>query len=125
MKKPRPSRPPKSVPLTIREVALTAYGVERPAIVLAASEFRERCLQLMDQVQRERTEVIITKHDKPIAKLVPVEVASRVDYFGALKHLGPVTWKVNPEQIPADTEWEDAWEQRWREVLRQRRRRPR
>lgn len=104
-------------PLTIREVALTSYGAERPVRVISASEFRERCLQLMDEVRRERTEVVITKHGRPVAKLVPAEVAQEVDYFGALAHLGPVTWRVDPDQLPADEEGDDAWERRWTELL--------
>jgi prevent-host-death family protein len=104
-------------PLTIREVALTSYGVERPVTVISASEFRERCLQLMDQVQRERTEVVITKHDRPVAKLVPAETVSELDYFGALEHLGPVVWHVDPDRLPEDREGDEAWERRWSELL--------
>ena len=113
----RGGKRPEGAPLTIREVALTSSGVERPVTVISASEFRERCLQLMDQVQRERTEVVITKHDKPVAKLVPAEAAWKVDYFGALEHLGPVVWHVDPDRIPEDTEGDEAWERRWSELL--------
>jgi len=92
--------------------------VERPVTVISASEFRERCLQLMDQVQRERTEIVITKHDKPVAKLVPAEAARKVNYFGALEHLGPVVWHVDPDRVPAEGEEDEAWERRWTELLR-------
>ncbi|MDP2954995.1 MAG: type II toxin-antitoxin system Phd/YefM family antitoxin [Longimicrobiales bacterium] len=114
----RGGKRPEGAPLTIREVALTSYGAERPVTVISASEFRERCLQLMDQVQRERTEVVITKHGKPVAKLVPAEAARNVDYFGALEHLGPVVWHVDPDRLTEDTEGDEAWERRWSELLR-------
>ncbi len=114
----RGGKRPEGAPLTIREVALTSYGVERPVTMISASEFRERCLQLMDEVQRERTEVVITKHDRPVAKLVPAEVATQVEYFGALAHLGPVVWHGDPDRLPEDREGDEAWERRWSELLR-------
>ncbi len=38
---------------------------------MGAGEFKTHCLQIMDEVSRSRTQVVITKHGKPIAKLVP------------------------------------------------------
>jgi prevent-host-death family protein len=38
---------------------------------LSAAEFKAKCLKLMDTVQQNRTEIIITKRGKPIAKLIP------------------------------------------------------
>jgi prevent-host-death family protein len=40
---------------------------------ITATEFKSKCLSLMDQVQEKLEEVVITKHGKPIAKLVPVQ----------------------------------------------------
>jgi prevent-host-death family protein len=40
---------------------------------VAAGHFKTQCLKLMDQVQQTREEVVITKHGKPVAKLVPIE----------------------------------------------------
>jgi prevent-host-death family protein len=36
-----------------------------------AGEFKAHCLQLIDQVSHSRVPIIITKHGKPLAKLVP------------------------------------------------------
>ena len=41
---------------------------------LKASEFKARCLKLMDEVQKTGEEIVITKHGKPISKLVPYSV---------------------------------------------------
>ncbi|EMJ96829.1 type II toxin-antitoxin system Phd/YefM family antitoxin [Leptospira alstonii] len=38
---------------------------------ISATDFKTKCLSLMDLVQSKHTEIIITKHGKPIAKLVP------------------------------------------------------
>jgi prevent-host-death family protein len=40
---------------------------------IAAGEFKAKCLGLLDEVQRQRQEVLITKHGKPVARLVPVD----------------------------------------------------
>ena len=42
---------------------------------IGAAEFKSRCLELMDEVARSGTEIVITKHRKPIARLVPAKSA--------------------------------------------------
>jgi prevent-host-death family protein len=39
---------------------------------IAAGSFKTNCLAIMDQVQAKHETVVITKHGKPVAKLVPV-----------------------------------------------------
>jgi prevent-host-death family protein len=48
---------------------------------IAAADFKANCLRLMDEVAKERREIVITKRGKPIAKLVPVE-EEPTDLFG-------------------------------------------
>lgn len=38
---------------------------------MQASEFKARCLQVMEQVRTSRTPVLITKRGRAVAKLVP------------------------------------------------------
>ena len=38
---------------------------------MPAGVFKARCLAVMDEVQKKRETVLITKHGKPVAKLVP------------------------------------------------------
>ncbi|MDQ3989417.1 MAG: type II toxin-antitoxin system Phd/YefM family antitoxin [Actinomycetota bacterium] len=38
-----------------------------------ASTFKARCLALLDEVARARTTIVVTKHGKPVAKLVPLD----------------------------------------------------
>lgn len=40
-------------------------------MIISAAEFKAKCLSLMDHVNEFHEEVIITKHGKPVAKLVP------------------------------------------------------
>lgn len=52
---------------------------------IGAGQFKAQCLQLMDQVQQSRQEIVITKHGKPVAKLVPVEESAAQSVFGYLQ----------------------------------------
>jgi prevent-host-death family protein len=51
----------------------------------AAAEFKARCLELMDRVRETGVEYVVTKHGKPVAKLVPFTEGTRPSFFGALK----------------------------------------
>jgi prevent-host-death family protein len=39
---------------------------------MPAGSFKAKCLAIMDEVQAKHETVVITKHGKPVAKLVPV-----------------------------------------------------
>lgn len=52
---------------------------------ISAGEFKAKCLQLMDNVQKSHEELIITKFGKPVAKLVPLEKKHRKNLFGLLE----------------------------------------
>jgi prevent-host-death family protein len=43
---------------------------------MAAGTFKIHCLSLMDEVQAKREAILITKHGKPVAKLVPAGKAT-------------------------------------------------
>ncbi len=40
---------------------------------ISAAEFKAKCLKLMDMVEHDRTQIIVTKRGRPIAKLVPCD----------------------------------------------------
>jgi prevent-host-death family protein len=44
---------------------------------IKASEFKAKCLTLMDEVARTGTALIITKNGKPVAELVPPRPRAR------------------------------------------------
>jgi prevent-host-death family protein len=52
---------------------------------LAAADFKARCLELMDRVRETGTEYVITKHGRPVAKLVPYLASARSPFFGSGK----------------------------------------
>jgi antitoxin (DNA-binding transcriptional repressor) of toxin-antitoxin stability system len=47
---------------------------------VAAGVFKARCLAIMDEVQAKHVAVLITKDDKPVAKLVPIETDTDAIY---------------------------------------------
>jgi prevent-host-death family protein len=49
---------------------------------IGAAKFKEQCLALLDRVGPEG--IVITKHGKPVARLVPVESGSE-ELLGALE----------------------------------------
>jgi prevent-host-death family protein len=51
----------------------------------AAAEFKTRCLELMDRVRETGVEYVVTKHGKPVAKLVPFTEGTRPSFFGSLR----------------------------------------
>lgn len=42
-------------------------------VTVQASIFKARCLALLDEVARSRNTVLVTKHGKPVARLVPID----------------------------------------------------
>lgn len=69
---------------------------------VTASEFKARCLQLMDEVNDRGEEIIITKRGRPVSRLVPYRErpATLFGMFaGEMKILGDII-------SPIDVEWE-------------------
>ena len=50
-----------------------------------AATFKARCLELMEHVRENGAEYVVTKHGRPVARLVPYEGAERKPLFGAMK----------------------------------------
>jgi prevent-host-death family protein len=51
---------------------------------ITATEFKARCLELMDRVMERGETYVITKRNRPVAKLAPVEAAKTRSPFGSL-----------------------------------------
>lgn len=50
--------------------------------IVPAGQFKTHCLALMDEVERTRESILITKRGKPVAKVVPAEPEGD-DLFGS------------------------------------------
>jgi antitoxin (DNA-binding transcriptional repressor) of toxin-antitoxin stability system len=70
---------------------------------MAAGSFKMRCLAVTDEVQAKRETVLITKHGKPVAKLIPSDQAAG-DIYNFLAGKSAVTGDIVSPAISAD-EW--------------------
>lgn len=69
---------------------------------MAAGSFKANCLAVMDEVQAKHETVVITKHGKPVAKLVPVNKAPD-EIYNFLAGKGAITGDVvAPALSPED-----------------------
>ncbi|PYV83515.1 MAG: type II toxin-antitoxin system prevent-host-death family antitoxin [Acidobacteria bacterium] len=66
---------------------------------MPAGKFKAQCLAVMDEVQQTGVPVLITKHGKPVAKLVPAPDPAD-DVFGYMagkvKIIGDIVGPVTP-----------------------------
>lgn len=67
---------------------------------ISVSEFRQRCLALMDQLPSEG--VLITRHGHPVAKLLPFRSDSCADLIGAV----PVPLDNNDDLFSTGDRWD-------------------
>lgn len=68
---------------------------------IGAADFKARCLELVEEVERLGTELVITRHRKPVARLVPIRQES-ASFCGSLK--GMVLYEGDLIS-PIDVEW--------------------
>lgn len=69
---------------------------------MAAGAFKANCLAVMDEVQAKHETVVITKHGKPVAKLVPV-YKDADEIYNFLSGKGAITGDVvSPAISPED-----------------------
>ncbi|MCP4680598.1 MAG: type II toxin-antitoxin system prevent-host-death family antitoxin [Deltaproteobacteria bacterium] len=70
---------------------------------ISASELKNHCSKFVNHVAQKRGTVIITKHGRPVAKLVPMEDEEPASLFGFAK----VGITIHGDIIePLDVTWE-------------------
>ena len=52
---------------------------------MSVTQFKAKCLGVIDQVQKEKSRVTITRHGKPAAELIPISASSPGKLFGRSK----------------------------------------
>jgi len=70
---------------------------------MAAGSFKVHCLAVMDEVHDKRETVLITKHGKPVAKLVPADEIID-DIYDFLAGKGVIAGDVVSPAL-SDEEW--------------------
>jgi prevent-host-death family protein len=77
--------------------------LDKPTRTIKASEFKAKCLALMDEVARTGERIVITKNGEPVAELGPVATEKKKDLFGLLKDELIITGDI---MSPIDVEWD-------------------
>jgi prevent-host-death family protein len=71
--------------------------------ILGVSEFKTKCLRLLDEVQRHGNHLVITKYGRPIARVTPVSDSVRT-LRGSWK--GVVNGDRDIVHVDFSSEWE-------------------
>lgn len=82
----------------IRELVGT-YSTRR---FIKASEFKAKCLQLMDEVAATGREIVIMKRGNPVAKLTPYQDAHKAPWGagkGQIRILGDIISPIDEDEI--------------------------
>ena len=71
--------------------------------LIKASEFKAKCLALLDEVERTGENLVITKKGKPVADVIPHRLEKKRELFGLLKGRLEIVGDI---MSPIDVEWE-------------------
>ena len=77
--------------------------------LIAAGEFKQGCLAILNEVAESQAEYVITKRGKPVARLVPLESdeAKEAEVLAALR--SSVDVLVSEEELLAPTDADAGW----------------
>lgn len=70
---------------------------------IPAGEFKSKCLKLMDQVRDTHEEIVVTKHGKPVVKVIPIEEEKPRPLLGYLQGSVSIDGDIT---APIDEVWE-------------------
>jgi prevent-host-death family protein len=72
---------------------------------IAISEFKAKCLAILEQVNRTKKPILITRFGKPVAEVIPPSPEAPSDWMGSMKDqikiLGDIVGPVGDE-----SDWE-------------------
>ena len=72
---------------------------------VAISEFKAKCLALLDEVEKTKQPLRVTRHGRPVAEVVPPTPVNDASWMGSMKNqiqiLGDIISPANDED-----EWE-------------------
>ena len=96
---------------TVREDPVRAYRVRETLssavlhqTVVSAADFKAQCLFLMDEVRDKGVEFVITKHNQPVARLVPILDEAESKFIGRGAGMIAVTGDIVSPTAP---DWEE------------------
>ena len=69
---------------------------------VTVTQFKAKCLGIIEKVQREKSRVIISRHGKPAAELIPIQNGQLGSLFGRAK----ATTTIKGDLFTADESWD-------------------
>ena len=69
----------------------------KPVRSIPAGEFKAKCLEVLDRVAREGSAYVVTKRGRPVAKVVPLDVAKPTSLRGSVTYLADITEPLGDE----------------------------
>ena len=82
---------------------------------IGATEFKAKCLELMNRVAERRETFVITKRGKPVAKLAPVERKPKESLAGCMRNKVAIVGDIFGPALQREA-WNTAEE--WDELMK-------
>ena len=76
---------------------------------IAAGEFKQGCLAILDKVAESHVEYVITKRGKPVARLVPLESDETKEAAVLASLRSSVDVHINEKELLAPTDVDAGW----------------
>lgn len=67
---------------------------------VAATEFKAKCLDLLDRVEATRERLVITKRGRPVAEVVPISVKKPKGLLGSVTFHGDIVGPIEDDWVP-------------------------
>lgn len=71
---------------------------------ITVTQFKAKCLGIIDKVQKEKSRVTITRHGRPAAELIPIATSAPGKIFGRSKHTTLISGEIFDTGEPWDAE---------------------
>ncbi|HEX8815227.1 MAG TPA: type II toxin-antitoxin system Phd/YefM family antitoxin [Terriglobales bacterium] len=72
---------------------------------VAISEFKAKCLAMIDQVQKTKKPILITRRGKPVAEVTPYSPPAPADWIGSMRGTMEILGDIISPATDPD-EWE-------------------
>ncbi len=69
----------------------------KPIRSIPAGEFKAKCLEVLDRVERDGGSYVVTKRGRPVAKVVPIEVMKPRTMLGSVTYLTDIVEPIGDE----------------------------
>ena len=88
-------------------------GIPANTRTIKASEFKAKCLKIMDEVAESGEEIVITKHGRPVSRLMPYREKPK-SMFGRDRDIIEIHGDIVE---PLDVEWEAETGKNWDDLI--------